>query len=84
MMRFQRFIALVILLIPGAIGVYGVKLMRDALFTAFDPELGFQWTIMVLGIVFFIFGIAFVGGFIFYRDKKRRLLQPRFLDDLDD
>ncbi|HSH24948.1 MAG TPA: DUF2627 family protein, partial [Massilibacterium sp.] len=32
----------------------------------------------ILGLVFFIFGLWFVGGFIFYRDRKQNKVQNRF------
>jgi TRAP-type C4-dicarboxylate transport system permease small subunit len=83
-MRLQRFVALFILVIPGALGVYGWKLMRDALFTFFDTDLGFQWLLFLLGLLLFLVGVAFVGGFIFYRDRKRKLVQPRFRNDIDE
>jgi hypothetical protein len=70
--------------IPGALGVYGWKLMRDALFTFFDTDMGFQWPLFLLGLLLFLLGVAFVGGFIFYRDRKRRLVQPRFRNDIDE
>lgn len=86
-MKLQRFIALFIMVIPGLIGVYGVKLMRDALFTAFDPnEAGFRWELFAGGLVLFLIGVVFVAGFIFYRDRKKRLVQKRFRfkNDIDD
>ncbi|MDQ0337710.1 TRAP-type C4-dicarboxylate transport system permease small subunit [Caldalkalibacillus uzonensis] len=81
-MKIQRLISVLILVIPGAIGVYGWTLMREAFFTNFTPE-GFHWGMFMMGLVLFIFGVAFVGGFIFYRDKKRRYGR-RFKDDLDE
>ncbi|GGK19144.1 hypothetical protein GCM10010965_10320 [Caldalkalibacillus thermarum] len=81
-MTIQRFISILILVIPGALGVYGWTLMREAFFTNFTPE-GFQWDMFLLGFFLFVVGVGFVGGFIFYRDKKRRYGR-RFKDDLDD
>lgn len=85
-MKWQRFIALIILVIPGALGVYGWKLMRDSIFTTFDPETGFRWGLFIGGLFLFILGVIFVAGFIFYRDRKKRLVQPRFRfqNDIDD
>lgn len=70
-----RFIAVLVLFIPGIIGAFGIKLMRDALFsevyTIFFNE-GIQF---VVGLIFFISGLAFIGGFIYHRDKKRNLVK---------
>jgi TRAP-type C4-dicarboxylate transport system permease small subunit len=83
-MKFQGFIALLIMVIPGFLGVYGWKLMRDAFMMTLDPEIGFSWLTFLLGLVLFLFALFFVGGFILYRDRKRKRVQPRFRDDLDD
>ncbi|GAA0351144.1 DUF2627 domain-containing protein [Bacillus horti] len=83
-MRAQRLVALLILVIPGALGMYGVKLLRDALFSTFDPETGFRWGIFIAGLLLFVLGILFIAGFIFYSDKKKKLVQPRFKNDIDD
>ncbi|KMK77008.1 DUF2627 domain-containing protein [Alkalihalobacillus pseudalcaliphilus] len=73
-----RFIALVIMLIPVFIAGYGIKLMRDSFFQisniSFIP-LAFEF---ILGLVLFIAGVAFIGGFIFYRDKKNGKISPKF------
>ncbi|MFD1039191.1 DUF2627 family protein [Virgibacillus byunsanensis] len=61
-----RFIAILILIIPGVFSAYGIKLMRDSLF----DDMGFQF---LFGLLFFIIGIAFIGGFIVHRDKKKQL-----------
>lgn len=69
-----RIIAVIILFIPGIIGALGIKLMRDALFTDFYPiffHIGIQF---VVGFIMFIVGLAFIGGFLYNRDKKKNLL----------
>lgn len=68
-----RLIALLLLFIPGLIGAYGIKLMRDAVFgnvTAFliNPSLQF-----IVGFIFFGGGIVFIGGFIVHRDRKKQV-----------
>ncbi len=78
----ERVLALLLMLLPVASAIYGVKLIRDALFTLFEPD-GFQWGLMLLGLFLFMIGIVFVGGFIRYRDRKMNY-RPRFKDDLDD
>ncbi|KIL44324.1 DUF2627 domain-containing protein [Jeotgalibacillus soli] len=73
-----RMIALVIMLIPGIIAAYGIKLMRDMLFgiqTDWIPALWFQF---VLGFFMFVIGIGFIAGFLLHRDRKRNKVQDRF------
>ncbi|MFD1850574.1 DUF2627 domain-containing protein [Oceanobacillus bengalensis] len=67
-----RIFALVILLIPGGLAVYGIKLMRDAIFAEYLSlffKAGIQF---IAGLLLFIFGFAFIGGFIVYRDRKNK------------
>lgn len=81
-MKLQRSIALVIMIIPGILGIYGWKLMRDTIMDTLEPEIAFfHWGYFILGLSLFILAIVFIGGFIFYRDKKRKLVQKRFLDE---
>ncbi|MGM8365084.1 DUF2627 domain-containing protein [Virgibacillus sp. W0181] len=72
-----RIIAVIILFIPGVIGAYGIKLMRDSLFgelyTIFF-HLGLQFFI---GFLLFAIGLSFIGGFILHRDKKKQLYKKR-------
>lgn len=80
----SRFIAILILVIPGLMAAYGFLAMKDSLFDYFSahgndgvmPELA--WGKLLLGIVLFLAGVAFIGGWIFFRDRKRNYLQPRF------
>ncbi|WP_026676833.1 DUF2627 domain-containing protein [Fictibacillus gelatini] len=74
----QRFIALIIMVIPGIIAVIGIKLMRDVLFGVLHSPFIKLWLQFLAGAIFFAVGFAFVGGFIFYRDRKRNKVQPRF------
>lgn len=70
-----RFIAVLVLFIPGIISAFGIKLMRDSLFDEFYPffmHTGFQFTI---GLILFLVGIGFIGGFIVHRDRKNNLLK---------
>jgi TRAP-type C4-dicarboxylate transport system permease small subunit len=79
-----RFVALLILVIPGALGVYGWTLMRNSFFTLLEPDIRFQWLYFFSGLFLFVLALLFIGGFIFYRDKKRKRVQNRFLDDIND
>ncbi|MFD2630779.1 DUF2627 domain-containing protein [Oceanobacillus kapialis] len=68
----RRLLALLVLFIPGVIAAYGIKLMRDALFSEFYPlflHIGVQF---IVGLLFFIAGLGFIGGFIVYRDRKKQ------------
>ncbi|WP_066257454.1 DUF2627 domain-containing protein [Neobacillus drentensis] len=74
----KRIIALIIVLIPGALAAVGIKLMRDMLFGILQssfPNLLFQF---LSGLIFFVGGLGFVAGFIFHRDRKRSKVQKRF------
>lgn len=69
----MRIIALVILFIPGVIGAYGIKLMRDALFSDITPFLVNPSLQFIVGFILFAAGLAFIGGFIVHRDRKKQL-----------
>ena len=74
----QRYIALLILVIPGILAGYGIKLMRDIFFKILHapfPSLTIQF---ISGLILFIAGVGFIGGFIFHRDRKRNKVQARF------
>lgn len=74
----KRIFALIILLIPGFLAGYGIKLMRDMTFGVLQspiPNLGLQF---LLGLLLFIGGLGFVAGFILHRDRKRNKVQARF------
>ncbi|TFE03181.1 DUF2627 domain-containing protein [Jeotgalibacillus salarius] len=73
-----RIIALIILLIPGVIAAYGIKLMRDMFFglqAAWLPSLAIQF---FLGLIMFLAGLSFIGGFLLHRDRKKNKVQQRF------
>ncbi|WHY84570.1 DUF2627 domain-containing protein [Neobacillus novalis] len=73
-----RIFALIILLIPGALAAYGIKLMRDMTFGILQAPFPYLWLQFLVGLLFFIGGLAFVTGFIFHRDQKRNKVQTRF------
>ncbi|AIF43484.1 DUF2627 domain-containing protein [Virgibacillus sp. SK37] len=73
----SRTIALLVLLIPGVIAAFGIKLMRDSLFADFYPvffHIGIQF---LIGLVLFLAGIAFIGGFIVHRDRKKQTTEKK-------
>ncbi|WP_261129373.1 DUF2627 domain-containing protein [Bacillus sp. Marseille-Q3570] len=73
-----RIIALLILVVPGIAGVIGIKLIRDSLFGIVHPVFPNFIIELIAGILMFIIGFGFVGGFIFYRDRKRNKVQQKF------
>ncbi len=75
--KFSRFIAVMLLVIPGWLATYGFLQMKDAVFASFGPGV-FPWLKFMLGLVLFGIGAAFIGGWIFYRDRKRNYVAPRF------
>ncbi|MFJ5757934.1 DUF2627 domain-containing protein [Neobacillus sp. NPDC093182] len=74
----RRIIALLILVIPGFLAGYGIKLMRDMTFGILQSPIPFLWLQFLLGLILFIGGLGFVAGFIFHRDRKRNKVQSRF------
>lgn len=81
---FSRFIAILLLVIPGFAATYGFLLMKDALFAYFsahgDTSLPphFGWLNFSIGLILFAAGIGFIGGWTFYRDRKRNYVATRF------
>lgn len=67
-----RFIAVLIIFIPGIIGAFGIKLMRDALFADTYSFLINETIQFIVGFILFLGGFSFIAGFIFHRDKKRQ------------
>jgi len=81
----SRLIAVILLVIPGIGAAYGFLLMKDALFDFFadigNTELQsprFDWASFVAGLLLFAAGVSFIGGWIFFRDRKRNYLSKRF------
>ncbi|MRG86522.1 DUF2627 domain-containing protein [Salinibacillus xinjiangensis] len=70
-----RLIALLILIIPGIVAAIGIKLMRDALFNEVSAIFNHLVLQFICGLIFFIVGLTFIGGFILHRDRKRNLTQ---------
>ncbi|CAM4230644.1 DUF2627 domain-containing protein [Paenibacillus tarimensis] len=80
-----RFIAILLLVIPGFMATYGFLLLKESLFVFF-AEYGnnlavapaFQWGKFIAGMLMFMAGVGFIGGWIFFRDRKRNYVAPRF------
>lgn len=73
-----RFVAVILLVIPGWMATYGFLLMKNAVFASFGPE-KMPWLKFFGGLALFALGVSFVGGWIFYRDRKRNYVAPRFM-----
>lgn len=75
-----RIFALLILVIPGAFAAYGVKLMRDMVFGITNGPFtsSLLWLQFLIGLLLFVAGLAFIGGFILHRDRKKNKVQGRF------
>ncbi|MBC5637159.1 DUF2627 family protein [Ornithinibacillus sp. BX22] len=67
-----RLLAVLVIFIPGIIAAIGIKLMRDTLFDDFHPIFFHAWIQFGIGLFLFIAGLAFLGGFIIYRDRKKQ------------
>ncbi|GIN85538.1 hypothetical protein J6TS2_19240 [Heyndrickxia sporothermodurans] len=73
-----RIIALLIMVIPGIFAALGIKLMRDMTFGVLQAPFPYLWLQFLVGLIFFLGGLGFIAGFIFYRDRKRNKVQKRF------
>lgn len=78
-MLVQKVVALLIMVIPAAIAMYGIKLIRDAFFYSIPLESGFLWGKLILGILCFAIPISFVAGFVLHHERKKNRVQPRFM-----
>ena len=83
---FARIIAVLLLAIPGWMAAYGFLEVKNVLFDYIaahgDEELAaaprLAWGRLIKGAVLFLAGTGFIGGWIFYRDRKRNYVAPRF------
>ncbi|MFD1335522.1 DUF2627 family protein [Oceanobacillus iheyensis] len=80
----QRLLAVIVIFIPGIIAALGIKLMRDTLFDEFYAIFFYGSIQFIVGLVLFILGVAFLGGFIIYRDKKKQKQQKELFDKKKD
>ncbi|WP_059052385.1 DUF2627 domain-containing protein [Paenibacillus senegalimassiliensis] len=86
-LKLSRFIAILILVLPGIAAMTGFLKMKDALFDYMSDHgndalsrVTFDWLEFGLGFALFVAGAGFLGGWIFFRDRKRNYLGPRFRD----
>ncbi|KKB37230.1 DUF2627 domain-containing protein [Bacillus thermotolerans] len=73
-----RLVALLILVIPGILAMLGIKLMRDMLFGILQSPFPFLWLQFIVGLLLFLGGLGFIGGFLFRRDQRNNKVQDRF------
>lgn len=73
----SRIFAVIVMFTPGIIGAFGIKLMRDAVFAEVSPILFNEIIQFIIGFIMFAIGLAFIGGFIYHRDKKKQLIKER-------
>ncbi|WNF37844.1 DUF2627 domain-containing protein [Bacillaceae bacterium IKA-2] len=74
----QRYIALLILVIPGLLAGYGIKLMRDIFFSILNDPFGSLLIQFLSGLLFLVLGVGFIAGFVRYRDRKNNKGSVRF------
>ncbi|MNW46166.1 hypothetical protein D3C74_234460 [compost metagenome] len=81
----SRFIAIILLAIPGLLATIGFLKMKDAFFLFVSrhgddslTSVTFDWLDFGIGFVLFAIGIGFLAGWIFFRDRKRNYVGPRF------
>lgn len=82
-----RFIAILLLVIPGIAATYGFLVMKNVIFQ-YLSDLGndhlatsapvFGWLKFIGGLLLFAAGTGFIGGWIFFRDRKRNYVAVRF------
>lgn len=77
----QRFIAVLIVISPVILGMYGIKQMRDTFFGILNSPYPVLWLQFIVGALAFLIGLFFIGSFIFYRDRKRNKVQTNFLKE---
>ncbi|MDM5372043.1 MULTISPECIES: DUF2627 domain-containing protein [Bacillus cereus group] len=74
----QRYVALLLALIPISLAVFGIKLMRDTVFGILFPPISILWLQFLIGAFCFGLGFYIFGGFVLHRDRKRNKVQARF------
>lgn len=75
----MRFIAFLILFIPGLLAALGIKYMRDMLFGVLQFPFSSLTLQFIGGLLLTVGGVGFIAGFILHRDRKRNKVQKRFM-----
>lgn len=78
MKKVARLLALIVLLIPGILAAFGIKLMRDTFFGLQILPLGGLAVQFICGLLFTVLGLGFFAGFLLNRDRKMEKLHRDF------
>ncbi|MGG4142938.1 DUF2627 domain-containing protein [Paenibacillus algorifonticola] len=79
-----RLVAILLLVIPGILACIGFLKMKNAVYNYFvsfgydDIQPNFEWLPFLLGLLMFAIGVGFIGGWTFFRDRKRNYVASRF------
>lgn len=78
---FTRLLAILFLVIPGIFSATGILFLKQIWFDYIStPNDGysFPWVHFSCSLLMVISGISFIGGWIFYRDRKHNYVELRF------
>lgn len=81
----SRIIAILLLVIPGLAAAYGFIEIKQVIFQYVADKgrlhdlASFEGWRFAKGIILFLAGVGFIGGWTFYRDRKRNYLAPQFM-----
>ncbi|QTD41738.1 DUF2627 domain-containing protein [Sporosarcina sp. Te-1] len=73
-----RLAAFIVLLVPGLMAAFGIKLMRDSLFGVLFSPFPFIWLQFLIGFLLFAAGLGFFAGFLLRRDRRKGRVQEKF------
>ena len=73
-----RLAALIVLLIPGILAAFGIKLIRDTFFGVHILPLAPYGFNLYAELLFTVLGLGFFAGFLLNRDRKNGKVAPRF------
>lgn len=74
-----RFLAFLVLLVPGIMAAAGIKFMRDTLFADLLAPFPALWLQFITGALLLTVSLWFFAGFLLHRDRKRGKVQKRFV-----
>ncbi|MGZ4107917.1 MAG: DUF2627 family protein [Tumebacillaceae bacterium] len=71
-----KFIVWAILLGIFVVSGYGLNLIRVAVVDKLADPSVVIWYKVLIGSILMVGGLSFLGGFVYYRDKKRGKVRP--------
>ena len=83
-LKVQRFIAIILLVVPGLLACFGFLNMKNAIFDYIalhgeeNTVVQLDWGLLILGLIMFLAGVFFIAGWVLFRDRKRNYVAPRF------